>query len=47
MEEEVSASIVIFLILFGVVIPREEWEERLCLPVVVDNIIGVEVRGHK
>ena len=47
MEEEVAAPIDAFFVLLSIIVPREEWEEFLCLPIAVDNIVGVEVCDHK
>ena len=46
-EEKSTAIIVAFLVHFVAAVPREEKDERLCLPVFVEKIVGFEVCEHK
>ena len=45
-EEEVMASIIASFVLFDVVVPREIYDRRICLPVIFDDIVGVGVCDH-
>ena len=47
MEEEANTSIFSLLILFNIVLLREEQDERLCLAVVFDDVSIVKCCDHE
>ena len=47
MEEDVSDSIVLLLVLAVIVVLAEDWYKHLCTTVIVNDVVGVKHLNHE